>query len=126
MRDLEPCQLCGEMHDLEALIEFGGMRVCGECLDTSTIRCDRCGRQLWRSENAGDSDTYLCDSCFENYYTNCSHCGALIREEDAHYEDEDTPLCYDCYRQRMNRYTIQPYGFKPDTALYYFVPLDTP
>ena len=111
---MEACEFCHEEFDPEELIEFGGRQMCADCLDSQTITCDRCGARIWRNGNAGDSDTYLCDSCFENYYTNCSHCGALIHEEDAHYEDEDTPLCYDCYRQRSHqRYTIQPYAYKP-------------
>lgn len=119
MRDLEPCQLCGEMHDPEALIEFGGMRVCGECADTAIIRCDRCGSQLWRSDNAGDNDTYLCRSCYDNYYTHCEACDSLIRQEDAHYEDdEDAALCYDCWRQRASRCCIHPYSFKPAPIFY--------
>lgn len=118
MRDLEPCQLCGEMHDPEELIEFGEMRVCGECLDTSTICCDRCGSRMWRSENAGDNDTYLCRSCYENYYVHCDACDSLIRTDDAHYEAGAAPLCYDCYCQRVNRYTIQPYGYKPVPIFY--------
>lgn len=118
MRDLEPCGLCHELHDPEELIEFGGMQLCSDCLDNATIACDRCGARVFREENAGDNDTFLCQSCYDNYYTTCSHCERVIREEDAHYEDDDTPLCYDCHCQRMNRYTIQPYGYKPEPIFY--------
>lgn len=118
MRELIPCEICGEVHEPEDLIEFGGQQLCGDCLDSNTIVCDRCGARIWRNGNAGDSDTYLCDSCYDNYYTNCDRCGALIRQDDAHYQDEETPLCYDCYRERRNHYTVQAYGYKPEPIFY--------
>lgn len=118
MRDLESCGICNEEFEAEELIEFGGMQLCSDCLEHSTIVCDRCGARIWRDDNAGDSDTFLCRSCYDNHYTTCSHCERVIREDDAHYEDDDTPLCYDCYHQRMNRYSIQPYGYKPAPIFY--------
>lgn len=118
MRELEPCEICHEEHDLAELIPFGDMLLCPDCLDSATVVCERCGARIWRDDNAGDNDIYLCQRCYDSHYTTCSHCERVIREDDAHYEDDDTPLCYDCYQERRSRYAIQAYGYKPTPIFY--------
>lgn len=113
MRDLEPCEICREEFDPGELVEFGGMQLCPECLGTSTSVCDRCGARIFREDNAGDDEITLCRACFENHYVRCSCCNRIIREVDAYYGDDDTPLCYACEHERSSRYAVQPYGYKP-------------
>lgn len=118
MRELEPCEICGAAHDPEELIEFGGMQLCGDCIDTSTIVCDRCGARIWRENNAGDSDTFLCQRCYDEAYHTCAYCERIIRNVDTYFEDDDTPVCQDCYRERSSRYAVQAYGYKPEPVFF--------
>lgn len=118
MRDLEPCGICSEMHDPEELIEFGGMHLCSDCLDSNTIVCDRCGARIWREDNTGDNDIYLCRECFDDHYVRCSRCERIIRETDAYWGDDDTALCFDCNREYNSRYAVQAYGYKPTPIFY--------
>ena len=46
--------------------------------------------------------------------------GRVIYHDDAHYEDEDEeyPLCYDCYSNRARGRAIQDYCYKPTPVFY--------
>lgn len=112
------CDHCGETHPIEQSVVVQGDLLCQRCMNSETIICSRCGEILYRDSNAGDEDTPLCSPCFDRYYTACERCGVTIRQEDAHYDDEDddedTPYCYDCHsRYHVNR-VIHNYYFKPE------------
>ena len=91
-------------------------------MDENTIICSHCGRQIPSNENSGNDTTPLCESCYEQHYTTCEHCGRLILYSNAYYErgdeDEDYPYCYDCYEQRRSSGGIHDYYYKPDPIFY--------
>ena len=78
MREPETCIVCGEPYPLDQLTEFDGQLLCSSCLGIETMVCSRCGRRIWNDDNAGDGNTPLRHSCYEQFYTDCSHCGRTI------------------------------------------------
>lgn len=108
MRKTRPCEMCGAVHPVEELVEFGDILMCGDCLDANTVVCQNCGTRVWNDDNAGDEDTPLCQHCFDRYYVCCDECGRVIWETDAYYENG--PLCSHC---RRGSKAIHDYYFKP-------------
>ena len=111
------CGGCLEETPLDQLHEFDGRNLCHRCLEEETALCSVCGERIWNYDNAGTSETPLCQRCYDNYYTSCDRCGALIRLEEARYapddEDEDYPLCGSCYTRTECCHAIQDYYYKP-------------
>lgn len=66
---------------------------------------------------AGTAETPLCQRCYDHYYTSCDRCGALIRMEDVCYapddEEEEYPMCRNCYARMERDNAIQDYYYKP-------------
>ena len=91
---LEECGVCHALHPLGDLSCFDDTLICSDCLEDSTVICDRCGERMWRDDDAGNEDSgHLCQTCYDRYYNTCEHCQRIICEEDAFYEDDDTVLC---------------------------------
>ena len=112
------CSYCGQTFDKEHIHEFDGEHFCEDCLNQKTVVCDNCQERIWRYDAQITSYTNLCQHCFDNYYTNCEDCGALIHNDDAYYEDDDDyPHCHDCYEKRMI-YPIKGYNYKPEPRFY--------
>lgn len=113
----EACEMCGE--ERRDIIEFDGMMLCPDCLDEETMVCCFCGRRIWARDNAGDEHTHLCNDCYEQNYTHCDRCGALLNWEDACYnsgdDNGDYPLCSDCVTHHEE---IQDYYYKPEPIFY--------
>ena len=65
--------------------------ICEDCADGKTVICDRCGERIWDCENEGDENITLCTSCYDNYYTTCENCEAVINTDDVIYDDDDRP-----------------------------------
>ena len=84
-------------------------------VDMYTTVCDCCGERLFLSDDHGDENITLCESCYERHYTHCERCGRVISYSDAYYEDddEDEPLCYDCLQARLQQATIHDYSYTP-------------
>jgi hypothetical protein len=116
------CDHCGSEYPAEQCISLDGEDICAACAEEETRICSICGERIWQDNNAGDEDTPLCQCCYERYYTNCTRCGALLREEDAHYSSDDPdneePLCYHCYERAESHHTIQNYYYKPIPIFY--------
>ena len=116
------CEHCGSEYPAEQCISLDGEDICAACAEEETRICSICGERIWQDNNAGDEDTPLCQCCYERYYTNCTRCGALLREEDAHYSSDDPdneePLCYHCYERAESHHTIQNYYYKPIPIFY--------
>ena len=104
--------------------------VCDDCnsvFDCESPRFD----SFWHS----DDWTGVCDSCFEDDYVCCDNCGALIRSDDANYdEDNDAYYCDSCwdYMDHGGR-SLHDYGYKPrgvfhpdykENGLYYGIELE--
>lgn len=117
---MKACEVCGELHPVSALTEFDDTLLCDACLQTETVRCQRCGARIWADDNAGDDDTPLCQHCYDRYYTTCEDCGRVILQDDAYYEsDEDYDArCYSCHCHRQNNRFIHDYYYKPEPIFY--------
>lgn len=77
---------------------------------------DRCGERIWDCENEGDENITLCTSCYDNYYTTCENCEAVINADDANYDGDDRAYCDECYEKHCR--SIQNYGYKPEPIFY--------
>ena len=119
MKEKRECSICGSVHPVEALTELDGDWLCGNCLHTETVRCQRCGERIWRDDNAGDGSTPLCQRCYERYYTSCVDCGRVILQDDAYYIDEDDydARCYGCHC-RVRERIIHDYSYRPEPVFY--------
>ena len=86
------------------------------------MTCHVCGERVWTDDNAGNSDTPLCERCYDRYYTNCVRCGELLHNDEAYYDrddpDEEEPLCHACYTRTAGERAIQDYCYKPEPIFY--------
>lgn len=117
MRDTMHCSLCGAVIPAEEACSVGEDWICDDCRMESTVLCECCGERIYSSDNAGDNRTPLCRSCYDRSYTTCQHCGRTILEEDAYYDSDDDPYCYDCYTRHHRRF-IHDYYYKPEPIFY--------
>lgn len=107
------CSKCGAVLSPEGAHEFEGKVFCGE-----TVLCSSCGERIWRSDAEGDSTVTLCTDCYEERYTVCEGCGALVHNDNAYYEDNgDYPFCHDCF-EKFNKSAIKNYSYKPEPIFY--------
>lgn len=72
--DFEECEICGSSVYYEDLItlDVSGIRVCQECYDTETLRCQNCGAvdtPEYIKRREGDTRR-LCPSCYEDAVQN--------------------------------------------------------
>ena len=121
MEKYERCDSCGRAFSQNELTPLGTSLLCPDCLDQETVLCVHCGERIFWDENAGDSRTPLCQRCSEEHYISCSRCGRVIQDYDAFYqgeEEDDEPLCYDCYHRYYYRQQINDYNFKPEPIFY--------
>ena len=51
---------------------------------------------LRRDDAYSDENTTVCTDCYEEHYTRCSCCDALLYEDEAYYSNGDA-YCRDCY-----------------------------
>ena len=114
------CACCREEHPVSQKNEACGELVCPSCLTEETTVCQVCGERIWNEDNAGSDCTPLCQRCYDHYYTTCERCERVIRAEDARYadEDEEDPLCEDCYAHEAKRQAIKDYYYKPEPIFY--------
>ena len=63
------CTICEREIAPEDIIEFDEQTLCPHCASANTIICTCCGERIWNDSNSGDSDTPLCERCFDRYYT---------------------------------------------------------
>lgn len=97
-----PCELCGEVYDPDELIPFDDRLICPECLENETTLCACCGQRIWLTDNAGNDNTPLCQTYYDQSYMTCSECGRLIHCEDTYYlDDSDEPLCLTCLEEEQ-------------------------
>lgn len=122
MKEHEHCDSCGNLCPSDQMTEFDGQLLCTSCFQDATQLCIHCWKRIWRDENAGDSATPLCQSCYDRFYVSCARCGRLVHMEDARYssntDDEDEPLCEDCYTHTSHAQAIRDYYYKPSPIFY--------
>lgn len=51
------CSCCKKEFHKEAMVEFEGQWLCGECLRRETVVCIRCGERMWFENNSGNDST---------------------------------------------------------------------
>ena len=88
------CSICGVVHPTEDLTEFGGKRLCPECLSRETIVCSHCGERIWSEYNQGTLSMPLCNDCYDEFYTACAECGRIIHNEDGFSTDDIEEMIY--------------------------------
>lgn len=113
----QPCTHCGAMHPRVNLTWMGSAELCPECLQRYTVCCDCCGERIWMANDYGTHYLHLCASCRADNYVTCENCGALIPQEDAHYNDEYEAYCDSCYERGYGG-TIHNYSYKPEPIFY--------
>ena len=119
MKEMKACCVCGALHPVEELTEFDDYWLCSSCLRTETILCQDCGERIWADANAGDSNTPLCQRCYDRNYTSCEDCGRVLHHNDAYYTDDDDyePRCYHCHCRARER-LIHDYSYRPKPIFY--------
>lgn len=120
MEEMVPCSVCQSLHPAENLYEFHDQLLCEDCLSNETMFCDRCGERIWADDDAGDEHIHLCQSCYDRYYTRCSHCGQVVSEADAFYQEDDSDLvlCNVCNSHYQAIQAIHDYYYKPELTFY--------
>lgn len=61
-----------------------------------TVICEKCGKELPKTDAVEYCDIYLCPDCAKKELTTCSRCGEVISYEDS----SPSPyghLCSECY-----------------------------
>lgn len=114
------CTQCEKAYDPDKLIEFDGKLWCSECIEEETTVCSHCGERIWKYDNAGDSNTPLCEHCYDTHYTSCSRCDRVIHFDNAFYisGEGDDPYCRECYDHCCNDNHIRDYYYKPEPIFY--------
>ena len=82
-----PCELCGEVYDLDELIPFDDRLICPECLENETTLCACCGQRIWLTDNAGFTERLYCkhDGSLSNGFELVTHPMSL------EYHQEEMP-----------------------------------
>ena len=116
------CACCHVEYPLTQCHEIDGETVCPHCLEEETVVCSSCGERICNDNNAGNCDTPLCQRCYDRSYTTCDRCGTILSFEDVCYasddEEEEYPLCRNCYTHALRQGAIQDYYFKPVPIFY--------
>ncbi len=102
----------------EDRFKLDGEVMCSDCWSSETFMCEHCHNRFWNDDNAGNGDYPLCQECYDDHYTTCEDCGAIISREYANYfDDDDGAYCDDCYYRRENS-SIRDYSYKPNPIFY--------
>jgi hypothetical protein len=114
------CSACLSEYSSEDGVYFDDQDLCPECAEELTGVCNNCGERVWNDNIAGDSTITLCQRCYDNHYTGCEGCGAIIHFNSAYRTDDDEyDYCWDCYTtHQKKRRAIHDYSFKPDPIFY--------
>ena len=122
MENTFTCHICCQEFPDSQRREFDGQDLCPHCLELHTKFCQECGTHIWADDNAGSNELPLCQSCYENLYTNCCQCGNLIRESETYYDASDEfdehPYCSSCFHSQERDGRIHDYYYKPDPIFY--------
>ncbi|MEA4993191.1 MAG: amidoligase family protein [Oscillibacter sp.] len=118
MMETFTCDHCGAEFPIAAQTLFDEQMLCEAYLEELTAVYDRCGERIWSDDSEGDSNTVLCQDCYDEYYHRCSDCGRLIHNDDTYYVDDDSDVPYCCNCIDSHRGVIQSYYYKPAAIFY--------
>lgn len=111
------CSRCGEPIASDDYCTVNGQIVCPDCA-VHCCCCDHCSTTIWESDAYGDEYTNLCRHCYENYYTRCENCDALLHVDNA-YRYDDCDYCSECYHELEHESSaIKEYSYKPEPVFY--------
>lgn len=113
MEKPEICASCRETYPHGQLIEFEGELYCSSCLGIETVVCAHCGRRMRNGDNVGDGELPLCRICYDSHYATCTRCGCIIHADNACFDDDDDPYCFECSTRHANQRAIRDYYYKP-------------
>ncbi len=121
MKETFTCEICDEKYDVSEKHFFDNEILCTNCLAEYTVVCQDCGSRIWRDDSAGNIEHPLCQSCYDENYTDCCSCDCLLHRSDANYQysDEynDNPYCDSCF-DKLPRDGINEYYYKPTPIFY--------
>lgn len=108
---LSYCEHCNEYSPADDFVQIKNLEEwwCDDCA-SDAYKCSECGD--YSSENYGDSDTVLCQGCYEDHYTCCDDCGEVIHCDYACFTDCGS-YCQYCYDENHSS-NLHDYGYKPD------------
>lgn len=90
------CKHCGNKIDSDNAIYVNDEPYCEDCV----YWCDMC-EEYHVGDNyhyIEDEDLYVCDSCFNEYFSYCDKCNKLERASDLIYiGSEDVNICRECF-----------------------------
>lgn len=109
------CDCCNEYTDVDHITYIENLEewYCRDCARMNARQCDDCG--CWSTEDFGDMNITLCRSCYVDRYCTCDSCDVVIRQDDAHYCDDDGwTRCEECYNDHSGSSHIHNYAYTPD------------
>lgn len=118
------CEHCGAEIPLDDAFYCQGDYLCDDCASEYTAICDDCGERFYIDDDCGDETRFICPSCFDNNWTHCACCNALVRRGDEYEVSRGDyagdPLCYECYENEREKFerVIHDYYYKPDPLFY--------
>ena len=95
---MEPtiCEVCeGVILEGEGIETEDGL-VCPSCGE-DYFECDHCSKMIPTDDMVSDSNTALCQDCYDGHYVTCEDCNAIVYQSDSYYVDCVGHLCYDCF-----------------------------
>lgn len=89
------CADCGDEIDDDDVYWIDGDPYCRDCVSY----CDRCETYHRMEDYYIDSEgIYVCEDCYNEYYTSCGHCGNNINIDNAYWVESDREyVCSSCY-----------------------------
>ena len=67
--------------------------------DNNLQLCDECNRLREDCHYTENGDRMLCDSCYEEQFTNCAQCGSELEISEATIAANGDYICQDCYER---------------------------
>lgn len=88
------CADCGDRINKDDAYYIDGEYYCDNCVSY----CDCCDESV-RSDMTYVGDSWVCESCLENYYSRCEDCGEYVHKDEIMYiEDKQIDVCPDCLK----------------------------
>ena len=126
--DFAYCEHCNEYVDAYDIVSIDNGREywCQSCAEEDAYLCEDCEDWFTRGRmftiyGSYRADRNICDHCYTyRDWHQCEDCGAVVRECDDAYWDEDAEewLCRSCY-ERHSTNAIHNYSYKPEPEFAY-------